>query len=135
MAFRRWLIKNHPSKKLLIELGSPSRERYIKFFEKFFNENINWKSYAEKWQIEHIVPVALFKAEEIYLCWSIENLRPFEIYSNKIKGSSLSDSLYEIETRLQYYPNNINLLKLKDKIKEFLTKTSQEEEFYKVLLD
>ncbi len=117
IAFRRWFQGKSPCKHLVSQLDVKSRESYLKFFAQFVGAD-PLSSYPAKWHIDHVVPLHLFTEKEIGLAWSQENLRPLIPHTNRIKGGSLHESLYEIERRLESFPTNENLAKLRAKLKE-----------------
>lgn len=67
-------------------------ENMRRWFECQFKDGIGWENFAEKWQFEHIIPVAYFdfsNKEELSMCWNFTNLG-VEIYSlTKEKGYRL----------------------------------------------
>lgn len=62
--------------------------------EKMFKPGMTWENYGSYWEIDHIVPVAVFnfgKPEDLdfRLCWSLKNLQPLEARENREKGKKI----------------------------------------------
>lgn len=57
-------------------------------FESLFTEGMNWNNHGE-WHIDHIRPVASFKADELHLMNHISNLQPLWAKDNFSKGDKL----------------------------------------------
>ena len=58
--------------------------------ESLFNDNMCWNNYGSYWHIDHIKPASMFNHEnidEIYECWSLDNLQPLEASLNMSKGN------------------------------------------------
>lgn len=116
LQFRRWLIKDLPSKSLVNYLTIKDRNIYRLYFERLFIGNMNWDNYSKVWHIDHVVPLHLFNDNEIDLAWSRENLKPSFIKDNKFKGGSLYEALYEINIRLEANKDNQILQSLHNKV-------------------
>jgi hypothetical protein len=57
-----------------------------------FDSYMNWDNYGEYWQVDHIIPVSLFKDESpINIVNSLVNLRPLEKNYNLSRGNKLDD--------------------------------------------
>ncbi len=64
-------------------------ERLREWFEVQFEGDMNWASFGERWQFEHIIPVIYFdftNKEDLHLCWNFTNLRVESIHLAKNKG-------------------------------------------------
>ncbi len=63
-----------------------------RWFEYQFKGDIGWESFAEKWQFDHIVPVAYFdfsNKEELKMCWNFTNLSVEKFSMTKERGHRL----------------------------------------------
>ncbi len=57
-----------------------------------FKDGLSWDNFAEKWQFDHIVPVAYFdfnNEEDLLLCWNFINIRVEKIEHNKARGNRI----------------------------------------------
>ena len=57
-----------------------------------FKDGLSWDNFAEKWQFDHIVPVAYFdfnNEEDLLLCWNFINIRVEKIEYNKARGNRI----------------------------------------------
>ena len=68
----------------------------IEFFREWiaiqFKDGLSWENFAEKWQFDHIVPVAYFdfaNEEDLLLCWNFINIRVEKIEHNKVGGNRI----------------------------------------------
>jgi hypothetical protein len=68
----------------------------IEFFREWiaiqFKDDLCWENFAEKWQFDHIVPVAYFdftNEEDLLLCWNFINIRVERIEHNKARGNRI----------------------------------------------
>lgn len=60
--------------------------------ELLFNSEMSWKNYGKKWQIDHIIPVSLFRDDApVSIVNSLENLRPLDSKLNNIKKDKIDD--------------------------------------------
>jgi hypothetical protein len=88
---RRYVIERSPCPPYAPYFGLDI-ENIRKWFEYQFTDNLNWESFAEKWQFDHIIPVTYFDhstEEELRLCWNFTNLRVEEFHLNKARGNRL----------------------------------------------
>jgi hypothetical protein len=95
---RKWQIA---LRRYVIEKGqSGAYARYfgldIEFFREWiaiqFKDGLSWDNFAEKWQFDHIVPVAYFdftNEEDLLLCWNFINIRVERIEHNKTRGNRI----------------------------------------------
>ncbi|MBK8522588.1 MAG: hypothetical protein WAT20_00410 [Ferruginibacter sp.] len=95
---RKWQIA---LRRYVIEKGqSGAYARYfgldIEFFREWiaiqFKDGLSWENFAEKWQFDHIVPVAYFdftNEEDLLLCWNFINIRVEKIEHNKARGNRI----------------------------------------------
>lgn len=61
--------------------------------ESQFTTNMNWENYGLYWEIDHIIPQSCLSythMNEINFkkCWSLNNLRPLEVFQNRSDGST-----------------------------------------------
>ncbi len=89
MALRRYVIEKNPSSAYAKYFGLD-----IEFFREWiaiqFKNGLSWDNFAEKWQFDHIVPVAYFdysNEEDLLLCWNFINIRVEIIEKNKARGN------------------------------------------------
>jgi hypothetical protein len=68
----------------------------INFFREWieiqFKDGLSWENFAEKWQFDHIVPVAYFdftNEDDLLLCWNFINIRVERIDFNKTRGNRI----------------------------------------------
>jgi len=68
----------------------------ITFFREWisiqFKDDLSWDNFAEKWQFDHIVPVAYFdfsNEEDLLLCWNFINIRVEKIEQDKPRGNRI----------------------------------------------
>lgn len=64
--------------------------------EEQFTPEMNWDNMGEYWEIDHIIPLNLFKYEtehdeQFKICWSLANLRPLEKIANKSRPKNGRD--------------------------------------------
>lgn len=91
MALRRYVIEKNPSSAYAKYFGLD-----IEFFREWiaiqFKNSLSWDNFAEKWQFDHIVPVAYFDysiEEDLLLCWNFINIRVERIEHNKVRGNRI----------------------------------------------
>jgi hypothetical protein len=95
---RKWQIA---LRRYVVQKGqSGAYARYfgldIEFFREWiaiqFKDGLSWENFAEKWQFDHIVPVAYFdfaNEEDLLLCWNFINIRVERIEHNKARGNRI----------------------------------------------
>ena len=72
--------------------------------ESLFTDKMNWDNYGLFWQIDHIIPVSMFKSEtpiDIVNC--LENLRPLDKLLNNIKKDKIDVVGYKIIDKYKTY--------------------------------
>ncbi len=91
IALRRYVIEKAQSGAYARYFGLD-----IKFFREWiaiqFKDGLSWENFAEKWQFDHIVPVAYFdftNEDDLLLCWNFINIRVERIEHNKIRGNRI----------------------------------------------
>jgi hypothetical protein len=91
IALRRYVIEKAQSGAYARYFGLD-----IEFFREWialqFKDDLSWKNFAEKWQFDHIVPVAYFdfsNEEDLLLCWNFINIRVERIEHNKVRGDRI----------------------------------------------
>lgn len=78
-------------------------------------EDMNWSNYGENWQIDHIVPISLFKDDTpCHIVNGLDNLRPLNKSVNMSKGNKIDGCCIDvIEQYFEY---------IKDEFKKLLDK-------------
>jgi hypothetical protein len=91
IALRRYVIEKAQSGAYARYFGLD-----IEFFREWiaiqFKDDLSWENFAEKWQFDHIVPVAYFdfsNEEDLLLCWNFINIRVERIEHNKARGNRI----------------------------------------------
>jgi hypothetical protein len=95
---RKWQIALR--RYVLEKAQSGNYARYFGLDIEFFREwiaiqlkdGLSWENFAEKWQFDHIVPVAYFdftNEEDLLLCWNFINIRVERIDHNKVRGNRI----------------------------------------------
>lgn len=91
IALRRYVIEKAQSGAYARYFGLD-----IGFFREWialqFKDDLSWESFAEKWQFDHIVPVAYFdfaNEEDLLLCWNFINIRVERIEYNKVRENKI----------------------------------------------
>jgi len=58
-----------------------------KHLEKQFTPNMSWSNYGKVWQIDHVIPLKMFKTKEQFIKrgWALKNLQPLESELNLAK--------------------------------------------------
>jgi hypothetical protein len=91
IALRRYVIQKGQSGAYAKYFGLD-----IEFFREWiaiqFKDGLSWGNFAEKWQFDHIVPVAYFdfaNEEDLLLCWNFINIRVERIEHNKVRGNRI----------------------------------------------
>lgn len=85
LALRRYVLEKNTSAGYAYYFGL-SIEQFRNWLEIQFTEGLNWENFGEKWQLDHIVPVAYFDftiEEDLMLCWNFSNIRVKAINDNK----------------------------------------------------
>lgn len=97
---RRGIIKNDKTQNIL---GYSSDE--LKYhLESLFTSDMSWSNYGKYWQIDHIIPVSLFKEDTpatIVNC--LKNLRPLEKFENNSKSNKLDESSISVIDDFKQY--------------------------------
>ena len=91
IALRRYILEKAQSGNYARYFGLD-----IDFFREWiaiqFKGDLSWENFAEKWQFDHIVPVAYFdftNEEDLLLCWNFINIRVERIEHNKARGNRI----------------------------------------------
>lgn len=91
IALRRYVIEKGQSSAYAKYFGLD-----IDFFREWiaiqFKDGLSWDNFAEKWQFDHIIPVAYFdfsNEEDLLLCWNFINIRVERIGNNKTRGNKI----------------------------------------------
>ena len=105
------------------------------WFEYQFQPGIDWSSFGQAWQFDHIIPVTYFdfsKEEDLKLCWNFTNIRIEKIHLNKDRGNRLDvlaakNYFKELFEKTKYTPC-LRLLEKIDKLElsEFVSSEPQQ---------
>lgn len=94
----RQILKNYLNRKTLIKIEKTynllkySPEELRLNLESKFVDDMNWGNYGERWQIDHIVHVSLFKDDTpFHIANSLDNLRPLDRITNISRGNNIDD--------------------------------------------
>jgi len=102
----RQLLKNYLNRKNIKK--SDNTYQLLKYtpdelkyhLESKFIDGMNWNNYGEKWQIDHIVHVSLFKdTTPQYVANSLDNLRPLDKIINISRGNKIDDDCLVMMSR------------------------------------
>ena len=77
IALRRYVLEKNKSFFYAPYFGLDN-SKFREWVEVQFDEELNWENFSEKWQFDHIVPVAYFDfslEEDLRLCWNFINIR------------------------------------------------------------
>lgn len=77
IALRRYVLEMHKSTAYAPYFGL-DHNKFRTWIEAQFDENLSWKNFSEKWQFDHILPVAYFdfaNDADLRLCWNFINIR------------------------------------------------------------
>jgi hypothetical protein len=91
LALRRYILESKPSQFYAPYFGLDVRG-FRKWIEIQFTEDLQWDNFAQKWQFDHVVPVAYFdlaQEEDLKLCWNFINIRVEKIEANKNRGNRI----------------------------------------------
>jgi hypothetical protein len=89
IALRRYVLKGHKSSAYAPFFGIDIKA-FRKWIELQFDDECSWENFSEKWQFDHIVPVAYFNfkdEQEMRLCWNFINIRVEACGLNKNRGN------------------------------------------------
>lgn len=91
IALRRYVLERKPCGTYARYFGLD-----IEFFRDWIaiqlKDGLSWGNFAEKWQFDHIVPVAYFDfsvEEDLLLCWNFINIRVERVEHNKTRGNRI----------------------------------------------
>ena len=89
LALRRYVLEKQTSENYALYFGLDIQS-FREWIEIQFTDDLNWDNFANKWQFDHIVPVAYFDfgiEEDLKLCWNFVNIRVEKIELNKVRGN------------------------------------------------
>jgi hypothetical protein len=93
-AISRMLKINNSSKfnHSILQYLPYSIEQLKLHIEKQFNDRMGWDNYGIYWEIDHIIPQSCLpyktmEDDNFKKCWSLENLRPYQIDLNRSEGA------------------------------------------------
>lgn len=74
--------------------------------EKQFTPEMNWFNYGLTWELDHIIPKSYFhfnsvEDKEFRICWSLMNIRPILVSTNRQRPKDGSDISEELKQRIQ----------------------------------
>ena len=102
IAFRRWLSGSFPCRAFTQYLREKDPAVYRATLSAQFSKGMDFQTYGQTWQADHIVPLSLFDLRshaQIALAWSLDNLRPLTPQGNKARGASVADSFCALLSR------------------------------------
>ncbi|MBB1283341.1 hypothetical protein HRH25_03070 [Flavisolibacter sp. BT320] len=77
IALRRYVLDQHKSTAYAPYFGLDNN-KFREWIEGQFTNGQSWDNFSEKWQFDHILPVAYFdftKEEDLRICWNFINIR------------------------------------------------------------
>jgi len=100
---RNYLVRINKGKKdKTINLLGYTHEQLKFHIEKQFVADMCWDNYGEKWQIDHIIQIFLFKEDTpANIVNSLENLRPLDKFKNLSRGKEIEN--FELIEKFKYY--------------------------------
>ena len=91
IALRRYLLLGHKSSAYAPFFGLDSQS-FRKWIELQFDGECSWDNFSNKWQFDHIIPVAYFNfnnPEDMKLCWNFVNIRVELCGMNRNRGNRI----------------------------------------------
>jgi hypothetical protein len=90
----RKAIRDRKSGRSWEDLVGYTLDELMRHLEKQFLKGMSWENYGPVWHIDHIRPVASFRAadpasDEFRACWALSNLQPLWAEANIKKGARL----------------------------------------------
>jgi hypothetical protein len=79
-------------------LGCSIRELVI-YLESKFQTGMSWDNYAKVWEIDHIIPCAVFdlsKADHVKRCFHFSNVQPMFVADNRRKSSRIITNQFNL---------------------------------------
>ncbi len=92
IALRRYLLERNPCVTYAPYFGLDI-ERFRKWIETQFTEELGWEKFGTNWQLEHIVPLTCFNFEDdhdLKLCWNFLNIRVEPVQKGKEKNDRVN---------------------------------------------
>lgn len=77
IALRRYVLEQHKSAVYAPYFGLDNT-RFREWVEVQFESDLSWENFSEKWQFDHVLPVAYFdftNDSDLRLCWNFINIR------------------------------------------------------------
>lgn len=79
--------------------------------ESQFTPEMSWDNYGSYWEIDHIIPQNTFNFtsyndKDFQICWSLLNLRPLELHTNRSRPKDGSDIPEELKQQIL---NQVNI--------------------------
>lgn len=85
-------VNREPKTSLTKNLLGCSISDFRLHLESQFKEGMMWSNYGKEWEIDHILPCAIFdltKPEHLKRCFHFSNLQPLPITVNRKKGAKI----------------------------------------------
>lgn len=82
-----------------VELLGCSIESFSIYLESKFESGMTWENYGTKWEIDHIMPCAIFdltKPEHQRRCFHFSNYQPLPISENRSKGAKVLSDQFQL---------------------------------------
>lgn len=122
IALRRYVLERNPCASYAPYFGLDI-ENIRRWFEIQFEEGVGWEDFGEKWQFDHLIPVAYFDfsdESELKMCWNFTNIRVEHHERNKNRGNRLDvlatkHYFNELYSKTSYTPC-LNLIQKIEKI-------------------
>lgn len=119
LAFRRYVLEKNTSYSYAPYFGLDI-QKYRKWIELQFTDDLNWDNFGVKWQFDHIIPVAYFdfaKKEDLLLCWNCINIRVEKLEAEKETNIDLLAAKPYFQNLFEKTGYSV-CMKMLDKIKE-----------------
>ncbi len=80
--------KSHKANRMINLLGC-SMDSFKIYLESLFDVGMSWENYGKEWEIDHIMPCALFdltNPDHQKRCFHVSNMQPLWIWENRVKS-------------------------------------------------
>jgi hypothetical protein len=88
IALRRYVLEKNKSSFYAPYFGLDIN-KFRRWIEIQFDENLNWENFSKAWQFDHIVPTTCFdfgNENDLKLCWNFTNIRVEKNLRNEKEG-------------------------------------------------